>query len=62
VKEGDHAYLFEYVAAAERAGRVLSYDREDAKTGLRHRFRFVRDVPLNEANGDLRVNFLECWE
>ena len=62
VKEGDHAYLFEHVAAAERAGRVLSYDREDAKTGLRHRFRFVRDVPLNEANGDLRVNFLECWE
>ncbi len=62
VKEGDHAYLFEHVAAAERAGRVLSYDREDTKTGLRHRFRFIRDVPLNEANGDLRVNFLECWE
>jgi hypothetical protein len=62
VKEGDHAYLFEHVAAAERAGRVLSYDREDTKPGLRHRFRFVRDVPLNEANGDLRVNFLECWE
>ncbi len=41
---------------------MLSYDREDTKTGLRHRFRFIRDVPLNEANGDLRVNFLECWE
>src|SRR5256712_1528584 len=62
VKEGDHAYLFEHVAAAERAGRVRSYDREDTKTGLRHRFRFIRDVPLNEANGELRVNFLECWE
>ncbi len=62
VKEGDHAYLFEHVAAAERAGRVLYYDRDDAKTGLRHRFRFVSDVPLNEANADLRVNFLECWE
>lgn len=62
VKEGDHAYLFEHVAAAERAGRVLSYDREDSQTGLRHRFRFVRDVPLNEANGDLRVHCLECWE
>jgi hypothetical protein len=57
VKEGDHAYWFEHVAAAERAGRVLSYDREDTKTGLHHRFRFARDVPLNEANGDLRVNF-----
>ena len=62
VKEGAHAYLFEHVAAAERAGRGLSYDRADTKTGLRHRFRFVRDVPLHEAHGDLRVNFLECWE
>ena len=62
VKDGDHAFLFEHVTAAERAGRVVYYDREDAKTGLRHRFRFVRDVPLNEAHADLRVNFLECWE
>jgi hypothetical protein len=50
------------VAAAERAGRVSYYDRDDAKTGLRHRFWFVSDVPLNEANADLLVNFLECWE
>lgn len=62
VKEGDHAYLFAQVAAAERAGRVTYYDRDDAKTGLRHRFRFVSDVSLNEAHADLRVNFLECWE
>lgn len=62
VKEGDHAYLFEHVAAAERAGRVTYYDRHDETTGLRHRFRFVRDVPLNESNADLLVNFLECWE
>jgi hypothetical protein len=62
VKEGDHAFLFEHVAAAERAGRVTYYDRDDPKTGLRHRFRFVSDMPLNEAHADLRVNFLECWE
>jgi hypothetical protein len=62
VKEGDHAYLFEYVAAAEQAGRVTYDDRDDPETGLRHRFRFVSDVPLNESNADLRVNFLECWE
>ena len=62
VKEGDHAYLFEHVAAAEQAGRVTYYDRDDQATGLHHRFRFVSDVPLNEANADLRVNFLECWE
>jgi hypothetical protein len=62
VKEGDHAALFAHVAAAERAGRVTYYEREDAATGLRQRFRFVSDVPLNEAHAELRINFLECWE
>jgi Transposase DDE domain len=62
VKEGDHAYLFKHVAAAEQAGRVTCYERNDSETGLRHRFRFVSDMPLNEAHAALRVNFLECWE
>jgi hypothetical protein len=62
VKEGDHAALFAHVAAAEQAGRVTYYEREDATTGLRQRFRFISDVPLNAAHADLRVNFLECWE
>lgn len=62
VKEGDHAFLFTQVAAAEQAGRVTSYERDDQNTGLHHRFRFVSDVPLNAANPDVRVNFLECWE
>jgi hypothetical protein len=62
VKEGDHASLFEHVAAAERTGRVTYYDRHDETTGLHHRFRFARDVPLNASHADLLVNFLECWE
>ena len=62
VKEGDHAYLFEQVAAAEQAGRVTYDDRDDLKTDLHYRFRFASDMPLNESNADLRVNFLECWE
>jgi hypothetical protein len=62
VKEGDHGYLFKQVAAAEQAGQVRYYDRDDAQSGLRHRFRFASDLPLNEANPDVRVNFLECWE
>jgi hypothetical protein len=62
IKEGDHGYLFAQVAAAEHAGRVTYYERDDPATGLRHRFRFVSDMPLNEAHTDLRVNFLECWE
>jgi hypothetical protein len=62
VKEGDHAALFEHVAAAEHAGRVTYDDRDDAETGLRHLCRLINALPLNEANVDLRINFLECWE
>jgi hypothetical protein len=62
VKEGDHPFVFQQVAVAEQAGRVTSYERDDPAVGLRHRFRFVRDVPLNASHPDLRVNFLECWE
>src|SRR5438067_10300524 len=35
VKEGDHASLFAQVEAAEHAGRVTYYDRDDPETGLR---------------------------
>ena len=62
VKEGDHAYLFQQVQAAEHSGRVTSYERHDHAAGLVHRFRFVNDVPLNESNAAIRVNFIEYWE
>src|SRR5437867_4312408 len=62
VKEGDHAYLFQQVQAAEHAGRVTSYERHDRAAGVVHRFRFVNDVPLNAANTGVRVNFIEYWE
>jgi hypothetical protein len=62
VKEGDHAFLFQQVQAAEHAGRVTSYERHDRAAGLVHRFRFVNDVSLNASNADVRVNFIEYWE
>ena len=62
VKEGDHAYLFQQVQAAEHAGRVTYYERHDRAAGVVHRFRFVNDVPLNASNADVRVNFIEYWE
>jgi hypothetical protein len=62
VKEGDHAFLFEQVAQAERAGRMTYYDRDDRKAKVPHRFRFVSNLPLNASHPDLRVNFIECWE
>src|SRR5437870_6163208 len=61
-KEGDHAYLFQYVQAAEHAGRVTYYERHDRAAGVVHRFRFVNDVPRNASNADVRVNFIEYWE
>ena len=62
VKEGDHAFLFQQIQTAERAGRVTAYERHDRAAGLVHRFRFVNDVALNASNADVRVNFLEYWE
>jgi len=62
VKEGDHAYLFQQVQAAEHAGRVISYERHDRAAGLVHRFRFLNDVPLNASHAEVRVNFIEDWE
>ena len=62
VKEGDHAYLFEQVRAAEEAGRVTYYERHDRAAGIEHQFRFVHDMPLNESRSDVRVNFIEYWE
>jgi hypothetical protein len=62
VKEGDHGFLFEQVRQAERAGRVTVCEYVEEATGVRHRFRFLNEVPLNESNQDLLVNFLEYWE
>jgi hypothetical protein len=62
VKEGDHAYLFQQVQAAEHLGGVTSYERHDRTAGLVHRFRFINDVPLNASNAAIRVNFIEYWE
>jgi hypothetical protein len=62
VKDGDHAYLFEQVEVADQAGRVTYDERHDRAAAVVHRFRFVNDVPLNESNTDVRVNFIEYWE
>jgi hypothetical protein len=62
VKDGDHAYLFQQVQAAEHAGQVTYYERHDRAAGVVHRFRFVNDLPLNASTTDVRVNFMEYWE
>jgi disulfide oxidoreductase YuzD len=56
VKEGDHKFLFEYVNKAQTS------EFECESEGTMHRFRLLNQVPLNESNPDLLVNFVEYWE
>ena len=60
VKESDHAFLFKQVAQAREEGR--SIEHEFTKNEVTHRFHFVNEVPLNDSNPDVLVNFLEYWE
>ena len=56
-KPTDHKWLFEWVAASEKQ----SFQCTD-KNEKHHRIEFINNVPLNESNEDVRVNFLEHWE
>ena len=62
VKEGDHAFLFQHVGALRERGEVEVFEVFDEATGVRHRYLIGQQVPLNESNTDLLVNFLEYWE
>ena len=57
VKPGDHASLFAQVEAARREGRSPKLTRKEGD--ITHEVSWVWDLPLNESNQDLRVNFLE---
>ncbi|RKT47006.1 hypothetical protein [Thiocapsa rosea] len=57
-KPSDHAFLFDWVAASAHTAEA-SFDEEK---GFRHRFRDLNGVPLNHANFDLEMNFLEYRE
>ena len=55
-KPGDHTWLFDWVNTGGKKEYVITKDK------LHHRFRYMNDVPLNDSNRDLLVNFLEYWE
>ena len=59
-KPKDHKFLFNQVATLKKLGKVteLSIDEGD----ITHQFLFYNDLPLNESNQDVRINFLEYWE
>ncbi len=57
-KPGDHPFLFDWVA---RTPGTVEFETTDEQ-GVLHRFRYHNAAPLNDANFDLAVNFLEYWE
>ena len=63
VKEGDHAYLFAEVCRREEQDAGVQWvTRLTDEPKLRHVFSIVRDVPLNEANPEVLVNFIRYLE
>lgn len=56
VKNGDHDFLFDWIKQAKGQEVILQRDK------VKHRFRYVNQVPLNDANFDYKVNVLEYWE
>jgi hypothetical protein len=60
VKPGDHAFLFAAFEAARRQGRVTTISRRQDK--FRCEVSWKWNLPLNESNQDLRVDFLEYKE
>ena len=59
-KEGDHAFLFNYIESAVK--NKLTTEIKFEKDGVAYQFRFMNNVPLNESNQDQLVNFVEYWE
>ncbi len=60
VKPDDHKFLFHEVAKLKEDGKVTEMKIEEGD--ITHVFSFYNDLPLNESNQDVRINFLEYWE
>jgi len=57
-KPRDHKVLFDWVDTSEQTTETTLVDTD----GTRRRFRYLNGAPLNDANFELEVNFLELWE
>jgi hypothetical protein len=76
VKPKGNKFLFDYVQKAqeENSNVVVEFEIEEKVTlnpagrkrkipkTVTHKFRFMNNIPLNESNKDVNVNFLEYWE
>ena len=59
-KPGDHPFLFDQVLAAFETDRMTTIFWTEE--GVLCEINFINDMPLNESNQDLRVNFLQYGE
>jgi len=58
-KPGDHPFLFENLDRAIKTGTCTTYAQPDPKNPeIMHSYCCLNDTPLNQANPDLKVNFL----
>jgi hypothetical protein len=55
-KPADHVWLFDWIKASICEKLTLIRDKTE------HCFSWINNVPLNESNEDVRVNFIEYWE
>jgi len=59
-KPGDHTFLFDRATQAIGDGSALNWETHDPKKGERKSYTAVANLPLNESNPDLLVNFVSC--
>jgi hypothetical protein len=58
-KEGDHPLLFLNLSEAIKLGTATTFTQIDHKNpDIIHTFCYLNDTPLNQANPDLKVNFM----
>lgn len=64
VKPGDHKYLFDWVNSFDKLEKTVSYKYTGKKVIRRitQEITFVNEVPLNNSNHDIKVNFMELKE
>jgi hypothetical protein len=60
VKPGDHKFLFKNIKNAHATEKTTEWEYK--QNGIIHRFRWINQVPLNESNQGVLVNFLEYWQ
>jgi len=56
-KPKDHTFLFDWIDNSNPSVHTQTDEK-----GYTHRFRFLNGVPLNDANFECEVNFIEYWE